>query len=97
MHFFCTLCILLCRSSPRLELVADLVAPEAFELNGDLIEMLEVRDRNPANFLQHGQLPLEQPVHHFGDGFSFIGQLHPDGTLVGAGALVMNVAALEPR
>ena len=52
------------RPAARLELIADLVAPEALELDRDLIEMLEVGNRHSADFLEHGQLPLQQPVHH---------------------------------
>jgi hypothetical protein len=82
-------------ATPFSELIAYLVAPEALELNGDLIEMFEIGNGYAANLFEHCELPLQEAVNHLGDRLALVRQLDTDGALVRAGALVMDVAAFN--
>src|SRR4029078_9333066 len=79
----------------RLELIADLVSPEALEPNQRLIQRLKIVDADAAHLLQRLELPLIKPVHHIGHLLPFLGEPHPHRPPVGGRALMVDVAGID--
>src|SRR3990170_6792828 len=78
-----------------LELIADLIRPEALEADQRLVEGAEILLRHPADNRDRAELTLIELLHHFARALAGLGQRHAHASAVGLAALVVDESRFD--